>query len=57
MIQYILIGLLAMGAIAYLGWMIFQSFAATDCKSGCGSCGPLDVKAIQKAIADKKATS
>lgn len=56
MVQYILIGLLAIGAVAYLGWMIFKSFTSTDCKSGCGSCGALDVKAIQKSIEEKKAT-
>ncbi|HNP07499.1 MAG TPA: hypothetical protein PKN99_07715 [Cyclobacteriaceae bacterium] len=57
MVQYILIGLLAIGAVTYLGWMIFKSFTSTDCKSGCGSCGALDVKAIQKAMAEKKPTT
>jgi hypothetical protein len=57
MIQYILVGLLVIAALAYLGWMIFESFTSTDCKSGCGSCSTLDIKAIQKSIAKKKAST
>lgn len=56
MIQGILIGLLALGAVLYLGWMIFKSFSSSECKSGCGTCGTLDIKAIQKAV-DKKRES
>ncbi|MEP2670612.1 MAG: FeoB-associated Cys-rich membrane protein [Cyclobacteriaceae bacterium] len=57
MVQYILIGLLVLGALAYLGWMIYTSFTSAECKSGCGSCSTLDIKAIQKSIAKKKASA
>lgn len=56
MFQYVLIGLLGLSAVGYLGWLVFKSFTSTECESGCGKCGTLDVKAIQKSIEKKKAT-
>ncbi|MFZ1808372.1 MAG: FeoB-associated Cys-rich membrane protein [Cyclobacteriaceae bacterium] len=57
MIQSILVGILVIAAVSYLGWMIYKSFTSTECESGCGSCGALDIKAIQKTIAKKKASA
>jgi len=57
MIQYILVGLLGLAAVGYLSWIIFRSFTSSECESGCGKCGALDVKAIQKSIEKKKATT
>jgi len=57
MIQFILVGLLVLTAVGYLGWMIYKSFTSSECESGCGKCGTLDVKAIQKSIAKKNASA
>lgn len=49
MIQQILLGLVFLGAIVYLGRLIIRQFKAeSGCASGCGKCGVLDIKDIEK---------
>ena len=52
--QYLLIGLLFMGAAFYVGrifWRAFFSKTAAGCAKGCGgACGSLDVDALQRTI-------
>jgi len=49
MIQQILLGLVFLGAILYLGRLIIRQFKAeSGCASGCGKCGALDIKDIEK---------
>ncbi len=53
MLQYIIIGLLLIGAAIYLGRLVYLSFTSKECQSGCGSCGAIDVKAALKSIEKK----
>ena len=52
--QYLLIGLLFMGAAFYVGrifWRAFFSKTAAGCAKGCGgACGSLDVDSLQRTI-------
>jgi hypothetical protein len=51
MIQQILIGLLFLGAAIYLGRLVYRSFQAKNaCESGCGKCGAIDLKKIEKDL-------
>lgn len=50
MIQNLVIALLFLAAIAYLGRLVYQSFQAKSCATGCGKCGALDVDKIAKEI-------
>jgi len=54
MLQIILIGVLLSGAAIYLGWLVYRSFTASSCESGCGKCGTINVESILKSIEEKK---
>jgi hypothetical protein len=55
MLQQIIIGLLFLGALAYVGRLIYKSFQAkAACSTGCGKCGAVDFEKIEKQINDKK---
>lgn len=54
MIQQIIIGLIFLAALLYLVRMVINSFRAKDgCSSGCGKCGVVDFKKIEKQIQQK----
>ncbi|NOT75654.1 MAG: FeoB-associated Cys-rich membrane protein [Cyclobacteriaceae bacterium] len=53
MIQLILIGLIFLGALAYVGNLIYKSFQAKNaCSTGCSKCGAVDLAKIEKQMAD-----
>lgn len=55
MIQQILIILIFAAAVVYLGITVYKAFAAkSGCSSGCGKCGAVDFKKIEKQIAERK---
>ena len=50
MSQELVIAVLFIAALAYLGYIIYQSFKErTGCSSGCGSCG-IDFSEIRKHL-------
>lgn len=58
MIQHLLILIVFLVAVAYMGRMIYRSFAAkSGCAKGCGSCGGLDFNKIQKEMEKRKAVN
>jgi len=55
MLQQVLIVLIFLGAIAYLGLIVYRTFQAkSGCASGCGKCGAVDFAKIEQQIRDKK---
>jgi len=53
MLQNIVVLIIFLGALAYVGWLIYKSFQAkAGCASGCGKCG-VDFKKIEKQIQQK----
>jgi hypothetical protein len=51
MLQQGLILLLFVGAAFYVGRLAYRSFQAKNaCQSGCGKCGALDLKKIEKEL-------
>jgi hypothetical protein len=51
MLQQIIIGILFLGALAYVGRLIYRSFQAkATCSTGCGKCGAVDFAKIEKEI-------
>ncbi|GHA64945.1 FeoB-associated Cys-rich membrane protein [Pontibacter akesuensis] len=55
MIQQLIILLIFLVAVAYMGRMIYRSFAAkSGCAKGCGSCGSIDFSKIQKDLEKQK---
>jgi hypothetical protein len=54
MIQSILIAVLFIAALVYLGYLIYKSFTASSCTSGCGSCG-VDFSQIEKQLEKNEA--
>ena len=52
MIQQILIVLIFVAAVAYLGRLIFKSFQANECATGCGKCG-VDFSQVEKKMKEK----
>jgi hypothetical protein len=50
--QHVIIAILFIAAVAYLGYLVFKSFRASGCPSGCGSCG-IDFNKIQKDLQKK----
>jgi len=55
MVQQIILILIFLGAVAYLGFIIFKSFQAkSGCASGCGKCGAVDFSKIEQQIREKK---
>ncbi|MBP9927533.1 MAG: FeoB-associated Cys-rich membrane protein [Cyclobacteriaceae bacterium] len=51
MFQQVLISILFLGAAFYVGRLAYRSFQAKNaCQSGCGKCGALDLKKIEKKL-------
>jgi len=47
--QQIIVVLVFIGAVAYLGKVIYNHFTVkSNCASGCGKCNTLDVKKIEE---------
>ena len=56
MIQQILIIVFFAAAVVYLGIIVYKSFRAqSGCASGCGKCGAIDFKKIEKQLKEKQA--
>ena len=54
-LQQILIVVIFLGAIIYLGLMVYRAFQArSGCASGCGKCGAVDFAKIEQQLRDKK---
>jgi hypothetical protein len=51
MFQGIVVTLIFVGATFYLGRMVYRSFQARSCASGCGRCSVIDLKKIESVIA------
>jgi hypothetical protein len=48
MVQGILVGLIFLGAVAYLGYVIYQQLQSkAACATGCGKCSVVDFKKIE----------
>jgi hypothetical protein len=52
MIQQLLVAVFFLGALAYLGRLVYRSFKAKSagCASGCGKCGAIDLNKIEAQI-------
>lgn len=51
MIQLIIVFIIFLGALAYVGNLIYKSFKAKSaCSSGCGKCGAVDFQKIEAQI-------
>lgn len=51
MLQQIIVILIFLGALTYVGWMIYKSFQAkSGCATGCGKCGAVDFQKIEAQI-------
>ena len=50
MLQQVIIILLFAAALAYLGRMVYHSFRAKSCTTGCGKCGAVDFSKIEKEL-------
>ncbi|HOX81428.1 MAG TPA: FeoB-associated Cys-rich membrane protein [Chryseolinea sp.] len=51
MLQQIIIGILFLGALAYVGRLIYRSLQAkAACASACGKCGAVDFDKIEQQI-------
>jgi hypothetical protein len=56
MVQELIILLIFLAAAFYMGRMVYRSFAAkSGCAKGCGSCGAIDFKKIQRELDKKQA--
>lgn len=54
MIQQVIIAVLFVGALAYIGRVIYRNFQArSGCASGCGQCHAIDFNKIEKQIQQK----
>jgi len=55
MVQQILVLIIFAGALAYVGRLVYRSFASrsTSCDSVCGKCGGVDFAQIEKQLRDK----
>jgi hypothetical protein len=54
MLQEILIVLIFIAALAYLGRLVFRSFQANSCATGCGKCSAVDFSKIEKQLGQNK---
>ncbi|MEK6477952.1 hypothetical protein WJR50_10470 [Catalinimonas sp. 4WD22] len=55
MLQEIILIAIFLGALYYLGRLIYNSFASDKpCPKGCGSCDAVDFKKIQEQIKQKE---
>jgi hypothetical protein len=54
-LQQVLVGLIFLGAIAYIGSIVYKIFQAkTGCASGCGKCGTIDFAKIEQQLKEKE---
>ena len=54
-LQQVLLGLIFLGAVVYIGSMVYKSFQAkTGCASGCGKCGAIDFAKIERQVQEKE---
>ena len=54
MVQEIIVGLAFVGAIAYVGQLVYKNLQSkSTCASGCGKCGALDIQKIEAQIKKK----
>lgn len=54
MYQEILVGLIFLGASAYLGRLVYNQFKAKSaCASGCAKCSAVDFKKIEASLREK----
>jgi len=54
-LQQVLVGLIFLGALAYIGSMVYKIFQAkTGCASGCGKCGTIDFAKIEQQLKEKE---
>lgn len=55
MLQEIILITIFLGALYYLGRLVYKSFASDKpCPKGCGSCDAVDFKKIQEQIKQKE---
>ncbi len=48
MVQHLLVLLIFIGAVAYLGRLVYRSFTESECLSGCGKCAIADMQKQMK---------
>lgn len=55
--QEVLVWLIFSGALLYIGKLLYRSFkpGTSGCAKGCGSCGAIDFKKLEKEL-EKKGT-
>jgi len=53
MIQLIIIGAIFLGAVFYVGRLIYRSFHAKSCATGCGKCNAVDFNKIEEQLKAK----
>jgi hypothetical protein len=54
MVQEIIVGLAFVGAVAYVGQLLYKSLQSKSaCTSGCGKCAALDFQKIEAQIKKK----
>jgi hypothetical protein len=57
MTQIIIVGIVFLIALGYIARLIYRSFQAESCASGCGKCSAVDFNEIGKAIREKEMLS
>ncbi len=51
MIQELIVGAIFVGALFFLGKLVYRAFSGNpSCSGGCDSCNVIDVEAIEKKI-------
>jgi len=50
MVQQILTAILFVVALLYVGRLIYKSFQAKSCATGCGKCGAVDFSKIEAQL-------
>jgi len=54
MVQEILVTIIFLGALAYLGHIVYKQFQAKSaCATGCGKCSAVDFKKIEVELKSK----
>jgi hypothetical protein len=53
MFQQVVIILLFAAALGYLGRMVYRSFQAKSCATGCGKCSAVDFDKIEKQLKER----
>jgi len=54
MIQQVIVILIFLGAVFYVGRLIYKSLqAGSACATGCGKCGAVDFNKIEKQLKEK----